>query len=194
MSEDRGRARRDDIRQHILAVSSKLFYQKGIRAVGIEEILREANVAKATLYRHFASKEALVLAYLHHRSAFAVARLHASGEHLSDPVAKILAAFAALDVNLNSPDFRGCAFLLAVSEHGESQAIRDIAIRHKLAFQTYFGDLLRSGGIASEALTSQIVLIYDGALAIAAIRPDAAPGTTALDLVRGLLAAASAQA
>ena len=54
-------------RQHILDVASDLFYREGIRAVGIDRIVEQSGVGKATLYRHFPTKDALIVAYLEER-------------------------------------------------------------------------------------------------------------------------------
>jgi len=185
--------RRDDVMRHILRVGSDLFYRKGIRAVGIEEIIREADVAKATLYRHFPSKEALVIAYLENRSTFALDRLRRSGDGIDQPRARILGAFAALDSNLANPEFRGCAFLMATSEHGETAAVREVSVRHKLAVLAYFNTLATQAGITDAALPRRLALVYEGALATAAIRPDADAGRTALDMADLLLAGAAAR-
>lgn len=175
-----------DMHQHILTIAADLFYHKGIRAVGVDEIIAAAKVAKATLYRHFPSKERLIEAYLVQRSTYARARLDESATLSSDAKQQIVDAFGALDQNLSSPNFRGCAFLLAVSEHGDLASVREISEQHKLYVRNHFAKLASKAGLADH-YADQLALIYEGALATIVVRPNAAPGETAIALVKTLI-------
>ncbi|MCZ0976031.1 TetR/AcrR family transcriptional regulator [Streptomyces albulus] len=103
-------------RERLLDTAGRLFYTQGIHAVGVEQLVTEAGVTRATFYRHFAGKEGLVVAYL-----------EARGAGVEDAVAAILAAHRGRDAllaimdmigdNLCRPGFRGCGFLNAAAEY-----------------------------------------------------------------------------
>jgi AcrR family transcriptional regulator len=103
-------------RQRILETANELFYQEGIHAVGIDTIIERSGVAKATLYYHFASKEALIEAYLRERdrSFWAWFEQATSGEQ--EAKGKLLAFFAALIAKVSRPGYRGCVFVNSVAE------------------------------------------------------------------------------
>ena len=112
-----------DARQRILQSAYALFAQRGIRAVGVDEVIDRAGVAKATLYRHFASKDDLVLAFLDRREQlwtreFVEAEARRRG---STPEERLLAIFDVFDEWFQKDDFEGCSFinvLLEVSDRG----------------------------------------------------------------------------
>ncbi len=180
-------AQQSEARQRLIDVAEALFYRKGIRAVGVDEVIAAAQVAKATLYRHFGSKEQLVNAYLERRGRFSRTKLTESSACSDDPREQILEAFRDLEKNLENPSFRGCAFLLAVSEHGELESVRSISRDHKLFVRDHFATLAQKAGLSDPLFADQLALIYEGALATIVVRPDAHPGSTALALVRSLL-------
>jgi AcrR family transcriptional regulator len=100
-------------RERILASAYELFSTKGVRAVGIEEVIERAAVAKATLYRHFSSKDELVLAFLRQREivwthGWVEAEARKRG---STPEACLLAIFDLFDEWFHRPDFEGCSFV-----------------------------------------------------------------------------------
>jgi AcrR family transcriptional regulator len=101
-------------RERILDAASAAFYRRGIRAVGVDSVIADADVAKATLYRHFPSKDALVQAFLERRDERWRAWFADAVERLApDPADRPLAAFDALGEWFGSEDFRGCAFINA---------------------------------------------------------------------------------
>ena len=108
-------------RQRILATAYELFSRRGIRAVGIDEVVERAGVAKATLYRHFPSKDDLVLAFLDCREQlwtreWVEAEARRRG---STPEEQLLAIFDAFDEWFHEPDFEGCSFINALLETGD---------------------------------------------------------------------------
>ncbi|WP_293868194.1 TetR/AcrR family transcriptional regulator [uncultured Alsobacter sp.] len=165
------------VREHIIEVAGALFYSRGIRAVGVDEIIRQADIAKATLYRHFRGKEEIVVACLEARRARLEARfLDGVYRHVLGPPERLGAAFDLLIGSLSAPDFRGCAFLMAVAEHGDSAAIRSAARGYKEFIRNQFFAIVRDHVHDPETLTEQLALLYEGAIATAVIRPDASPG------------------
>ena len=105
-------------RDRILASAYELFAHHGIRAVGIDEVIRRAEVAKATLYRHFASKDVLVLTFLQHREQlwtreWVEAEARRRGETAED---HLLAIFDLFDEWFRREDFEGCSFMNVLLE------------------------------------------------------------------------------
>jgi AcrR family transcriptional regulator len=168
------------IREHILAVAGELFYNRGIRAVGVDVIIAEAGIAKATLYRHFPGKEDIVVAYLEARKARLVDAFVDCLQHKDAAYSeRILSVFDGLLKNLRAPSFRGCAFLMAVAEYGESSRVREAARSYKLFLRDKLKSLLDGEVKDSEDLAEQLLLIYEGAIATAVLRPETDPGARA---------------
>lgn len=163
---------RAPVREGILSVAGALFYREGVRAVGVDRIVAEAGVAKATLYRHFPSKEHLVAAYLSARHERVLEALRASLEGLSEPRARLSAIFDQLRAKADSPEFRGCTFALAVAEHGESERVSAIARAHKTAVREIFARILSEAGISDGRTAAHLALLYEGALASVAVHRD----------------------
>lgn len=169
-------ATRNAIACHILDVAGGLFYREGIRAVGIDRIILEADIAKATLYRHFRSKEDLVLAYLEGRHAAVMAGLQEVLAQTADPRAQIAEIFERLTLKAAQPEFRGCAFGLAVAEHGESTRIVSLARMHKSTVaDVLHGVALRAGVADTGRMGRHFALLYDGALARRSVYGTAEP-------------------
>ena len=108
-------------RERILDAAYDLFSKRGIRAVGTEEVLAQAGVAKSTLYRHFTSKEALVLAFLQRREhhwtrSFVEEEARRRG---STPRERLLAIFDVFDDWFHRDDFEGCSFINVLLEMGD---------------------------------------------------------------------------
>ncbi len=104
-------------RRRLLDVASALFYQEGIRAIGVDTIVEQSGVGKATLYRHFPTKDDLITAYLEEEDR--LWWLWFDGviaEHEGSPREQLLAFFEACTRRLMQPGFRGCAFLNALAE------------------------------------------------------------------------------
>lgn len=168
-----------EARQRILETADRLFYQNGFRAVGIDRIIAEAGVAKMSLYKHFPSKDDLIVAVLQYREVqvleFFRASIERNGRRTKD---KLRAFFAALKEWFESPGFRGCAFQNAALEladpaHPGTQFVRD----HKQRFTEILrGFVEESVGKSSTRLVPMIALLVEGAIVTAVISgtPDAA--------------------
>lgn len=163
---------RASIRDQILNVAGALFYKEGIRAVGVDRIIEEASVAKATLYRHFPSKEHLVAAYLSERHERVLQSLEDVLVDISEPRDQLRIIFERLHEKADSPEFRGCAFALAVAEHGESERVVSIAREHKRSVRDIFARILAGAGISETAPVAHLALLYEGALATVAVNRD----------------------
>jgi AcrR family transcriptional regulator len=105
-------------RDRILSSAYELFSHHGIRAVGVDEVIKQAQVAKATLYRHFASKDDLVLAFLQQREQLWTKEwVEAEARRRADtPEEQLLAIFDLFDEWFNREDFEGCSFINVLLE------------------------------------------------------------------------------
>lgn len=155
-------------RDRLLAAAETLFYAEGVHVVGIGRILREAGVAKASLYHHFQSKDGLVRAYLERQFA-------ASREHLAevvarapDPRAKILAVFDDAADQLQVSAFRGCHFVNASVEAARDECVQELTEEYRRFLLELFTGLAGEAGADDAAgLGRQLALLYDG-IAVAA--------------------------
>jgi AcrR family transcriptional regulator len=163
---------RTPVREEILNVAATLFYQEGIRAVGIERVIEVADVAKATLYRHFPSKNHLVAAYLEQRHHRVIRSLYDVIRSADQPRKRISAIFRNLHEKAETPDFRGCAFALAVAEYGDLEQVVTIAREHKKQIRELFVVVMAEAGVARSKPAKHLALLYEGSLATIAVSRD----------------------
>jgi AcrR family transcriptional regulator len=178
------------MRDHIIETASRLFYANGIRAVGMDRVIAEADIAKATLYRHFPTKEQLIVAYLRTRSLHVLSSMKSAIRSAGDsPTKRVTGLFRLLERDAHSAEFRGCAFMLAVAEHEESEAIRDVARAHKDAVKRVFLHAVSGSGKAgAKRLAEQLALLHDGALASILVYRNPQAAKTAAFIAGELLA------
>src|SRR5712692_2212496 len=159
-----------ETRERLLNAAARLFYQRGIQAVGIDEIRTAAGVSLKRLYHCFPSKERLVAAYLERRDRQWQESLERHVDRQSDPRRRVLAVFGFLAEWFADPDFRGCAFINALGEFGaESEPVTRITRSHKVALLNYLVGLTTAAGAAApQALAGQLLLLVDGAIVSAA--------------------------
>jgi AcrR family transcriptional regulator len=168
-----------EARQRILETADRLFYEDGIRAVGIDRIIAEAGVAKMSLYKHFPSKDDLILAVLKYHEEcvmdFFRAAVEQHGKKTKNP---LRAFFAALKTWFERPGFRGCPFQNAVAEladpaHPGAEFVRG----HKERFSEFLRGLVEeSVGRAAAKIAPAVAILVEGAVVTAVIQgnPDAA--------------------
>ncbi|WP_145707474.1 TetR/AcrR family transcriptional regulator [Rhodococcus rhodochrous] len=147
----------------LLDTASTLFAEHGIRAVGIDRILAEAGVARASLYSSYGSKDALVLAYLDDLDQRDRQRWHAAVEPLDDPIAKILTFFDLALQSAPKKNFRGCQYANAATEFPQEPL--EPVLAHREWLNSTLVELLDLAGVSEpEAVARRVQLIYDGAL------------------------------
>lgn len=166
-------------RDRLLDTATELFYQHGIHSVGIDLVIAKSGVAKMTLYRHFGSKDDLVLAFLDRINTEWTTWLRSRvGASRVQPRNRPLAVFDALGEWFQSPTFRGCPFVATAAEFRDpSHAVHRASWRFKEGLRDYFHELLREGGRSNAGLLAdQLLLLADGAIVRAAMegRPDSA--------------------
>ena len=189
-----GRRRsRPSPRERLLASATNLFTTEGIRVIGIDRILREADVAKASLYSLYGSKDALVVAYLENldknwREAWAERT-----KEMTDPEDKILAFFDQCIDDCEKENFRGSHFQNAASEYprpetDSEQRIRDAAMEYRRWCRDTMAELLTERfGYASQTLADQLMVFMDGGLNGAKMSRNTVPLETARGLAKQLL-------
>ena len=120
------------VRERIMATACRLFYDEGIQAVGIQRLIDEAGIAKASLYAHFSSKDDLVAAYLDQKGGRRRAEVQA---HLDNPRlsarGKILKIFDMIAIEVETPGFRGCPFHNATAEVADPEHPIRLAARRQ---------------------------------------------------------------
>ena len=153
-------------RERLLDSAEALFYRHGIQAMGIDRLLEDSGVGRASFYRHFESKDALVSAVLERRDA---AWLAAFGDILDACHNEPLALFNAMAQRYGENDFRGCAFINAMVEAADRNSPwHRIATGHKQALIGRLAESLRAAGHTdTEQQATRWLLLLDGAVVTA---------------------------
>lgn len=195
MAERKSRRGRPSPRRRLLDSATNLFSTEGIRVIGIDRILREADVAKASLYSLFGSKDALVIAYLEAMDQAYRAAWTQRTAQLTDPQDKILAFFDMAIEEEPAKDYRGSHFLNAAGEYPrpETEAERGIVaacLEHRQWMHSTITALLTNkNGYPSATEASEILIFLDGGLAGARLQRDSAPLEVARELAVAMLSA-----
>jgi AcrR family transcriptional regulator len=158
----------------LLAAATDLFGKHGIRAVGIDRILREADCAKASLYSSFGSKDALVIAYLTELDVADRNRFAQAIQSVTDPVTRVLMFFDLAHTKGLRHDYPGCLYSSAASEFPgvRFKPIDD----HRRWVRATLSGLLKTAGVRRPApLARQIQLLYDGALVASKVEQSVEP-------------------
>src|ERR1700761_3316084 len=161
------RAPRLPMRERIVEAAAEWFYAQGLRAVSAEKIIAQVGITKVTFYRHFPTKDDLIVAYLERRAkwerdAVAQARQAAGG----DPLGTFRIIAQAIGAESCSPGFRGCPFINAAAEYADpAHPARRVVDSHRLWFKQAIQDLLAEGDVPDPALVAdQVVMLRDGAM------------------------------
>jgi AcrR family transcriptional regulator len=139
-----------DARERLVTAAYELFSQLGVQAVGIDAIIERSGVARQTMYRHFASKQELVLAFLERREQlwtrdWLEAEVARRG---SDPREQLLAIFDVFDRWFRAPDFEGCSFINVLLEHPNGEhPVHRAAVAYLAGIRQFLEDLARQAGI-----------------------------------------------
>ena len=162
-------------RQRLLEVADRLFYQEGVHVVGIDRLLEESGVAKASLYAHFGNKDGLVRAYL--EGHLATRRQHVD-EILAgydSPRDRLLGLFSDIEDLLTSPGFRGCRFANASAEARPDESVAAVTDEYRGWLRALFTDLAKAAKARNpRRLGQQLALLYDGAAIAARLDDDRA--------------------
>jgi AcrR family transcriptional regulator len=151
-----------------------LFYAHGVRGVGVDTLIAESGVAKATLYKHFARKEDLVVAYLDSvdgvwRGSLEAAA-HAAGD---DPRDRLVGMFDALHSACRRDGFHGCAFINTAAEAEPGSRVHARTVEHKTRVRAWVRGLAEQAGARDpDGLARALTLLLDGALAAGVLDGD----------------------
>lgn len=147
-------------KERILEKTFTLFHKQGYNATGINQIIEEAKVAKASFYQHFKSKEDLCVAFLEQRHSFWFNELLKFTANTEDSSLKILASFDFLIFMNKKENFRGCSFLNILSEiPSDNTKILSVIQSHKRDLRTYFKDILKD-----DLLSDHIYLLFESCI------------------------------
>ena len=160
-------------RRRLLAAAGRLFYAEGVHVVGIDRLIEEAGVAKASLYSHFGNKDGLIRAYLEEH-------LNARREHVAQVLARydsprkrLLGMFDDAKAALDGTAFRGCRFVNASAEAGHDECIGPLTEEYRTWLRSLFTDLAKASGARNpKSLGRQLALLYDGAAVAARLDKD----------------------
>ncbi|MCV7068296.1 TetR/AcrR family transcriptional regulator [Mycolicibacterium farcinogenes] len=172
--------------QRLLDTAAELFAGQGIRAVGIDQILREAGVAKASLYSTYGSKDALVIAYLTDLDHADRNRWEQAVVGVDDPVRRILTFFDLASRSATRRDYRGCLYANAATEYPGVE-LEPVRAHRKWLRATLTALLKQAGTDSPAALARNIQLLYDGALLGSKLERSTKPITAARALSEELI-------
>ncbi|TYB58900.1 TetR/AcrR family transcriptional regulator [Nonomuraea sp. PA05] len=170
--------------ERLLTAAGELFYRRGIRAVGMDDVRAASGVSLKRLYQCFPSKEALVVAYLERRDERWMGSLTSYVREHDDQVG---AVFGWLERWFAEEDFRGCGFVNAYGELGAtSEAVAEVVRAHKRRLRDYLRGL-----VTDDLLAEQLLVLVDGATVTAMVDPErgAAAARAAAVAARALTAA-----
>ncbi|WP_119697572.1 TetR/AcrR family transcriptional regulator [Microbacterium halotolerans] len=154
-------------RESLLDAAERLYYERGIQAVGMDAVRSAAGLPLKRIYGFYATKEELVVAVLGRRDLRWRAELSAYVESFDDPEERLLSAFDWLEQWFRASGFRGCAWINAYGELGTSSPVILAEVRrHKEAFHEQIASWARA---VSAAPTEPVCLLAEGAIVTAAI-------------------------
>lgn len=191
--------RRAEKRAYLIDTAIRLFNRYGYRATGVDRLMEETGIAKTTLYRHFASKEELIVAALAKVDEEGRDEMRAFVEAASDdPHERILATFDQLAIWLEDPEFKGCPFMAAAGEYGQPGTSSDPVFQqvrmHKLLYLAYFEELVRAARIPDpRIIAQQLVMLHEGAIAFAQVLGSEGVAKKARRVAKALIGARSAK-
>ena len=180
-----------EARTRLLGTATKLFYAEGLHSGGVVRIIEEAQVTRATLYRHFSGKEELVLAYLGEADQGMRAQITCALSPDVSPEDDVRAVARAIADGIRSPGFRGCAFLNAVAEYPDpDHPVHRAVLAHREWFLETVTELLGRAGIEpADAAGRHFVMLWDGAMAAGCLFDPELVCETFLNGVESLLTA-----
>lgn len=154
-------------RERILAAASELFYADGLHAVSADRVIARAEITKVTFYRHFRSKDDLLVAYLERRAAFERDAITGAQQAVGDdPLATFDALAAGIGEMSCQPGFRGCPFINAAAEYSDpTHPVRQVVDAHRRWFRDEVAALLGDLGVTDvETAATEAVMLRDGAM------------------------------
>ena len=169
-------------RERLVDAAAKRFYRDGFRNVGIDQIRADVGISKTAFYKHFESKDELMLAVLDMKNASLQATLHGLSRMTAeaDAAARLRSLFDVVQQNIDSDDYRGCLFVNVAMEFPLAhEPAHRAAAEHKRAIETIVRDLAAEAGAADPAaLAQELCLVMEGAYVTRQVTGD--PNTIAI--------------
>jgi AcrR family transcriptional regulator len=185
---------RPSARERLLAAANELFYDEGVHTVGIDRIIEQAGVAKASLYNTFGSKDELVRAYLQARHTSVTQRITQAVERYDSPRERLLAVFEGQGELFAQPGYRGCAFTRASAESQPGDLTEQATEAYRRWVRTLLTELAAQADVPEpEILARQLHLLYDGSGQSARMDHDPTAAAAARAAAATLLQAALAR-
>ncbi len=180
---------RPDSRERILDTAYELFSRRAIRDVGVDELIERAGVAKATLYRHFPSKDDLVIAFLERREErWTLAWVEAEARRRgTTPEEQLLAIFELFDEWFQRDDFEACSFINVLLEMGPAHPAGRASVRHLASIRTVVGRLAEEAALRDPASFAHSWHILMKGSIVSAIEGDAQAAQRARSMARLLM-------
>ncbi|MDP9094660.1 MAG: TetR/AcrR family transcriptional regulator [Actinomycetota bacterium] len=180
----------DSARERVLAAAYDLFARRGIRDVGVDEIVTEAGIARATLYRHFKSKDALVLAFLERREQrWTFGSIEAEARRRGEtPDDRLLAIFDVFDEWFQRADFEACSFVNVLFEMRSTHPLGQASIQHLRNIRGMVERLAAEAGIDDPAEFARSWHILMKGSIVAATEGDLLAAKRAQKMARTLIA------
>ncbi|MHC9044491.1 TetR/AcrR family transcriptional regulator [Microbacterium saperdae] len=153
-------------RARLIDTATRLFYAEGIHSVGVDRVIAEAEVTRATLYKQFGGKENLVLAYLHNEDENLRAMFVAAGASVTDPEGLLDAVVEGIAADIRLRHTRGCPFINAAAEYPDAEgAVRRLIDEHREWFRGTLQSVAETAGSERPAeVAASLVLLRDAAL------------------------------
>lgn len=154
------------VRDRILEAATELFYSHGIRAISADKIIERAEITKVTFYRHFRTKDALVVAYLERQAAREREALDGLRGSTADDAEALRRFAAVLGAESCRPGFRGCAFINAAAEYADPDGpVRKVIAEHRAWYREMFAAMLGRMGVADpQHAADEVMMLRDGAM------------------------------
>jgi AcrR family transcriptional regulator len=153
-------------RERIVDAAAELFYAQGLRAVSADKIIERAGITKVTFYRHFPSKDDLIVAYLERRAAWERGAVRGASEAAHGDVDETIRLVSeGIGREACTPGFRGCPFINAAAEYADAQhPVRQVVEAHRAWFLSMLEKLTASVGIHDPAVAAELMMLRDGAM------------------------------
>jgi AcrR family transcriptional regulator len=165
MTTDATATRPGSARERLLGAATELFYNEGIHSVGVDRIIEEAGVTRATMYKQFAGKEGLVLAYLEGEDEGLRALFAQASQASDDPEVLLDLVVDGIEHDIRERHTRGCPFINAAAEYPDQGPVRDLIADHREWFRGTLRQLAEGAGLRDpEGVAASLVLLRDAAL------------------------------
>jgi len=160
-------ADKPSMRERIIEAAADLFYTQGIRAVSAEKIIARVGITKVTFYRHFPTKDELIVTYLERRAAWERAAVAGARQASGGRAAEVFRMVAeGIGAESCSPGFRGCPFINAAAEYADADhPVRQVVDAHRRWFKAAVEEMLEELDVSDTSdIADQLLMLRDGAM------------------------------